>query len=373
MPRKKHFITYVEHPLASGSFRNWLRLLREYGNIDAEFIPRILAVSFLTLLTTPLRIYERLRYEKVIRRTAVHPSPIFIVGHWRTGTTHLQNLLIQDKSFSFVTTFQAMAPGFCLVGGVVKLIFGWIMDKAYPNRLIDNMPLALDLPQEAEYGIANLSPYSFLHLFSFPKQAPQFFNRYVLFDDLPSGILAEWKQVFLKVLRKTSYISGGARLVLKNPAHSGRLPTVLELFPEAKFIHIYRNPYNVFLSTRNLYKVVLLKSQVQRIDWAQIDEYILTFYAKLMRKFLADKPQIPPGNLVEVKFEDLETEPLEQLRRIYNDLGIPGFAEAEPAIRAYLESIAGYSKNKYVLTDDVIEKVNRHWGFAFDEWGYEQK
>jgi hypothetical protein len=372
MARKRHFITYVEHPLASGSFRNWLRLLGENGGIDAEFIPRIIAVSFLTLITTPLRIYEHLRYEKVIRRTAVHPSPIFIIGHWRTGTTHLQNLLIQDRSFSFVTTFHAMAPGFCLVGGLVKRVFAWIINRAYPNRLIDNIPLALDLPQEAEYGIANLSPYSFLHLFSFPRQAPRFFKRYVLMDDLPEDILAEWKRVFLKVLRKASYIANEARLVLKNPAHSGRLSTVLELFPEAKFVHIYRNPYDVFLSTRKLYEVVLPRSQVQRIDWEQIEAYILSFYAQLMRKFLADKALITPGNLVEVKFEDLEIEPLEQIRRIYEGLDIPGFADAEPAILSYLESVASYRKNKYTLTDDVIEKVNQHWGFAFDEWGYER-
>jgi len=373
MERNEHFITTFEHPQALGSFRNWLRLLRENGDIDALFIPRILTVSIFTLLTSPLRIYEHLRYDEDLKRTEVHPSPIFIVGHWRTGTTHLQNLLCQDTGLSFVSTFQAMAPGFCLVGsGVVKRMLGGIIKILYPTRLIDNIPLSLDSPQEEEYAIANLSPYSFLHGFSFPRQAPQYFERYVLFNDLPEEILDKWRQVYLHVLRKASFMSNGARLVLKNPAHSGRLSTILELFPQAKFIHLYRNPYHIFLSTLWLYKTVLPRSQVQHIDWEQVEEYILTFYAQLMRKFQADKAQIPSRNLVEVKFEDLETAPLEQLRKIYQGLDLPGFSGAEPTINSYLDSIAGYRKNQYKLNGEIIEKVNQHWQFTIDEWGYER-
>jgi len=373
MVPNKHFTTSIEHPLSFGSFRNWFRLLCEVRDIDVEFIPRIMTVSLLSLITGPLKVYEHLRYAETLKRTAIHPSPIFIVGHWRTGTTHLQNLLCQNKDLSFVSTFQAMAPGFCLTGsGVFKQGLSWITKKLYPNRLIDNIPLSLDMPQEEEYCIANLSPYSFLHVFSFPRLAPQFFDRYVQFNNMSEETLMEWKQIYLQVLRKASFLSNGARLVLKNPAHSGRLSTILELFPDGKFIHIYRNPYHVFLSTLWLYKIVLFRSQVQHIDWEQVEENILTFYAQLMRKFLLDKSLIPSRNLFEIKFEDLETAPLIQIRRIYQGLDLPGFEEAEPEILSYLESITGYQKNKYTLTDESIDKVNQHWGFAIDEWGYER-
>ncbi len=58
------------------------------------------------------------------------------------------------------------------------------------------------------------------------------------------------------------------------------------------------------------------------------------------------------------------------MRRVYGGLSLPGFAEAEPALRAYLASVQGYQKNRYQPNGDVIDKVNRHWGFVFDEWGY---
>jgi hypothetical protein len=191
-----------------------------------------------------------------------------------------------------------------------------------------------------------------------------------LFDDLPEQTLAEWKEIYLTVLRTATLSAGGKRLVLKNPVNSGRIRKLLELFPDAKFIHVYRNPYRVFLSMMWVYKIVLPRSQVQKIGPDQVEAYVLRFYNLLMQRFLADKALIPAGNLVEVRFEDLEAAPLDQLRRVYESLNLPGFAEAEPAFRAYLASIAGYQKNQYELTDEVIAKVNRHWQFAFDAWGY---
>jgi hypothetical protein len=90
-----------------------------------------------------------------------------------------------------------------------------------------------------------------------------------------------------------------------------------------------------------------------------------------MQRFLADKSLIPKGNLVEIKYEDLDKEPLEQLRKIYETLSLPGFAEAEPAFRAYLDSIAGYQKLSHKTLDDgAITKINRNWQFAFDALGY---
>jgi len=368
---RTHRVSNIEHPLALGSFRSWLRLLRDSNSIDREFWLRVLFVSLSTFLTSPLRLYERIRYDRVVKSTAIHPSPIFIVGHWRTGTTHLHNLICQDSNLDYVSTFQTIAPGFCLVGErTIKPLLAKMAKKAHPTRLIDNIPLSFDAPQEEDFAVANMSPYSFLHLFTFPRQAPYFFERYALFDDLSEQTLAEWKEIYLTVLRKATFSTGGKRLVLKNPANSGRLSTLLELFPDAKFIHIYRNPYRVFLSMMWVYETVLPRSQVQKIGPKQAETCVLRFYSQLMQRFLADKALIPAGNLVEVRFEDLEAAPLDQLRRVYEGLNLPGFAEAEPAFRAYLTSVANYQKNQYELTDEVIAKVNRHWRFAFDEWGY---
>ena len=266
-----------------------------------------------------------------------------------------------------------MAPGFCLVGdGKIKQFLAKKAARDHPTREIDNIPLAFDAPQEEDFAIANMSPYSFLHLYTFPRQAPIFFETYCLFQNLPESVRTKWKGIFLTILRKASLKNRGKRLVLKNPAHCGRIGTLLELFPHAKFIHIYRNPYHVFRSTQVVYNTVIPISQLQNIAHDQIESYILRFYAQLMKKFLADKKAIPAGNLVEIKFEDLEAQPLEQLRKIYKELELPDFAKVEPAFRAYIKSVAGYRKNTYAVDEKAIAKINQHWQFAFNEWNYDR-
>jgi hypothetical protein len=175
------------------------------------------------------------------------------------------------------------------------------------------------------------------------------------------------------MLRKATFKEGGKRLVIKNCSDSARIKALLELFPDAKFIHTYRNPYDVFRSTQHLYRTVLVRAQVQEIDLKELETWVLQFYTQLMQKFFAVKSLIPKGNLVEIKYEDLDKEPLAQLRRIYETLGLPGFAEAEPAFKAYLDSIKGYQKNVYKkLEDSLIQNVNQNWSFALKELGYKR-
>ncbi len=363
----------VEHPLAMGSLRSWLRLLWNSEGVDAHYLPRVLFVTLTTLLTSPVRLCERMRYGRAVRSTRIQSAPIFIVGHWRTGTTHLHLLLCRDPQLGFVSMFQALAPGFCLVGrGIVKKIVAYWLEKGHPTRLIDNVPLRIDAPQEEEFALANVTPHSFLHVFSFPRQAADLFARTTLFQGICPEALTEWSACYLEILRKATLRTGGKRLVLKNPAHSGRIRVLLDLFPDAKFIHLCRNPYDLFLSTRRIWEVVLPRSQLQAIGQEEVDRLILQFYTQLMQQYLADRALIPAGNLVEVRFEELEANPLAETSRIYKALGLSGFAAAEPAFRAYLASVADYRKNGYKLTADVIEQVNRHWSFAFDEWGYQR-
>ena len=275
MPRQKSN-PKLESPLVFGSFRNWLQLLWNSKGIDWEYLPRILVVLLTTFLTIPLRIYEQIRYGKIIKNTEIHPSPIFIIGHWRTGTTHLHNILCQDKRFGYVTNFQAMAPGFFLMGEKrIKGLLAEVTKRRATTRVIDNIPLLMDGPQEEDFAIANTSPYSILHLYTFPQQATFYFERYVLFNDLPAPIFAKWKQVYLTILRKATIRFGGKRLIIKTPANSGRIKTLLKLFPNAKFIHIYRNPYNVFRSTQETYRRILPNAQLQNVSPEQVDTYIL--------------------------------------------------------------------------------------------------
>lgn len=364
--------SHTEHPVALGSFRSWMQLIATSSGVDRGYLLRAGFVALTTLLTSPLRLWETARYGRAIAQTDIHPSPIFIIGHWRSGTTHLHNLLCQDKQFGFLSTFQAMAPGFCITGDRwIKPALARLAGKRYPTRLIDNIPLAFDAPQEDEFAMASLCPRAFIHGFTFPLQAEVFFDKYVLFHGLSVAEHARWRQTYAALTRKSTFLNNGRQLVIKNCAHSARIPTLLALFPDAKFIHIHRNPYEVFLSTVHMHKKVLPRSQLQDIDVPQIEAHVLHFYEKLMRRLQTDLSSIPPGHFVEVRYGALERDPLAQLETVYRELALPGFEQAMPGLVRYIQAVDGYQKNAYHMDDDVIEKVNSRWAFAFDEWGYD--
>ncbi len=365
------FAAVTEHPGALGSFRRILALCAS-SRIDLTYVPRLVAISATSLLSSPLRVLEHLVHHRAIRQTPIAPSPIFIIGHWRSGTTHLQNLICQDENLGYLSAFQAIAPGFCLIGrGCIKRLLAKAAEPRNPTRPMDRVPFSLDAPQEEELALANMTSHSFSHAFVLPKQAERLFRRYVMFENLPEATRAKWIKTYLTLLHKITLASEGKRLVLKNCTNTARIPTLLQLFPNAKFIHIHRNPYDVFLSTMHLHQRLTSICQLQSIHPQRMRENVLLFYRRMMGKLLADRLLIPSGNFVEIRYQDLERRPLHELRKIYERLGLPGFARSEPSFRSYIESVSGYRKNQYSLEDDAIASVNENWRFAFDEWGYD--
>jgi hypothetical protein len=360
-------VANFQHPLLLGSFRNWMKVLRA-NEVDRRFSSRALSVGLISLLTGPLRLAERAYYRRAIAATPIALPPIFILGHWRSGTTHLHYLLSKDPALGYMSTFQALAPELLFVGHrTLKPAFAPWMPSVRP---MDGMSFSMDVPQEDEVAVANMTPYSFYHQWSFPRMAARYLEQYGMFDGVPEAVVNEWKRVYMEVLRKTTLEMGNRRLVLKNPINTARVKLLLELFPDAKFVHIHRNPYDVYLSTLRLYEKALPAAQLQVVSQAEIESNILHIYEGIMRRFLAQRALIPPGNLVEIRFEHLEQRPLEELRRLYETLQLPGFDAAEPAFAQYVASQAGYHKNEYRLTPEVIDTVNRHFGFALGAWDY---
>ncbi|NNL86593.1 MAG: sulfotransferase, partial [Myxococcales bacterium] len=159
------------------------------------------------------------------------------------------------------------------------------------------------------------------------------------------------------------------QLVLKNPINTGRIPLLRELYPNAKFIYMHRDPYTVFVSMRNFYESVLPLVRLQEVTREEIEELVLRIYREILGAYLQDRKAVPSSHLVEVNFEDLERNPVAEMRRIYDTLNLGEFPRVEPALQAYMEGQAGYEKNRFARDPEDVRKVNQNWGFAFDAWG----
>ncbi len=207
----------------------------------------------------------------------------------------------------------------------------------------------------------------------FPKNANTFFNKYVLFSSILEIEKTKWKNIYIKLIKKISYTNLGKQIILKNPVNTGRINVILEMFPNAKFIHIYRNPYDVYCSTKNLYKKLLPTCQLQTISDSEIEKLILENYKLQLTKFFADKTLISKENIVDIRFEDLEKTPLHELEKIYDKLNLYGFRLQKINIIQFLNKIGSYQKNEFKLTISDIKTVNDHWGFAFEQFQYSKQ
>ncbi len=359
----------------------WLRLIARNRGVPKRYWGKLAGVLGLSLAVAPLRFAETFLYASTVAKVPIREAPVFVLGFARAGTTHLHNLLAQDPALGYLDTFQSIVPTFSLVGR------GWLqrlMARGMGERVrpMDNMAVGLDLPQEEDIAVANASPYSVLHQVSFPNMARELYSKYTLMGWAPEGAespgalsereSAQWDHEYLRVVRKATIHADGRRLVLKSPANLGRVDRLLRLFPEAKFIHIMRNPYAVYASLLHMFRTIMPLYQMDDFDFDELEEVLVEGFALAYRKYVQDRELVPPGNLAEARFENLERKPLEELERLYAELGLGGWAEAEPAMRGYLGTLTGYRKNTHRYEQSILARVEDKWRFALEDWGYER-
>lgn len=355
------------HLTAAAPLGVWLRLVRENGGVARPYWGRLARAMLTSAALSPLRIAERVLFGRRVARTHVHPSPVYVHGFARTGTTHLHNLLAHDPGLGFPTTLQAStAPISLSVRGWLEPL---IARRLPTTRPMDDVAVSLSLPQEEELALACMSHLSAVHGVTFPNRMAEITDRFGSMR-LTDAELGEWKRAYLTVLQKATLAAGGRRLVLKSPANLGRTALLRNLFPDAKFVFLMRNPYVVYLSNLRLYRSLLPAYAMADYDWDAITAAVRRNFAVMMQRYLRDRASIPPGNLVEVRFEDVEADPLGELERIYRRLGLPGWKLARKPIAAYAASLANYRKNRYRIDRRVVRIVDREWGFAVKAWGY---
>ena len=350
---------------ASSILRNpqWL------PSISPRRLPRSAGVLAGGLVGAPLAMYERARHGRRIADHDIGEAPVFIVGHWRSGTTHLHNLMSQDDQFGCVRMAQAIAPD-CSISTA-----GWLpqlFDRVFPRkRPMDNLTWPMDAPQEEEIPLAKMTPYSWYLQFFFPDRALDMFKLGVMFDGAPTRARREFEQKYRQVLKIASMHDGGRRLLLKNPVNTARIPVLLDMFPNAKFVAIHRSPHEVFPSAVNLHRKILGLTSFQEFDEALIEKNVLEIYELVMDAYLRDRELIPEENLVEVAYSDLDVDPMGVVGGIYRDLGIDGWEDARQPIADYVESQRSYKKNGFTISDRAAELVNTRWGFALKALGYD--
>lgn len=357
-------------PPAVGYSLQILDKLVRTNKIPPRYYLRLLAVTLINLINWPFRTYERLLINPKYRKQAIAEEPVFIIGHWRSGTTHLHNLLCQDPQMGYATTYQSVFPDtlFNIAG---RFIFKNFTRLLIPGkRKGDNVKLDPDLPQEEEFALGDKTPICYYYFWMFPQRILEYYESFVRFKDIQENELLAWEEDYKLLITKSLKNTNRKRFLSKNPTNTARVKVLYDMFPNAKFVHIHRNPVEVFLSMRNFFDKMLPPLQMQSIDKKVLDDHTFTIYKNLMSDYFEQKQLVPEGNLVELSFEELEENPEVILKGIYQKLNMKGFEEAQLHFKSYLESMGSYKKNKHYISKSQLKRIQDEWGFAMDKLEY---
>ncbi|MFI3327738.1 MAG: sulfotransferase [Rikenellaceae bacterium] len=338
--------------------------------IDDEYRGKFRLTKFLSFIITALSPLENMRYNRLLKKgkLKIEQDPVFVLGHWRSGTTFVHNVLSCDPQFGYTTTYQTVFPNVMLVG---QWLFKWVMGKVMPDkRPVDGLELQPDLPQEEEFALANMMPYSYYNFWLFPQDMMEYCDKYLLFNDTTELELSTFEESFKKLIRISMYNTGGTRYLSKNPPHTGRVKELLKIFPNAKFVYLMRNPYTVFESTKSFFTKTIQPLKFHEREDKHIEKDFVEIYSRMYDKYQADKALIPAGNLIEMKFEDFEADPVGMTQKIYETLSLEGFEEAQEAMEAYAGGKKGHKKNKYKYAPQTVKIVEEKWSRALKDWGY---
>ncbi|MBN1108806.1 MAG: sulfotransferase [Bacteroidales bacterium] len=344
-------------------------ILRNGTGFRPLHILRIIVLIPTSILVEVFIIVEKLRSVRAVRKTIIEKPPVFIIGHWRSGTTLLHQLLALDTRFTTPTLVQTVAPEHFLFSSKYWIP---IMEKTMPpKRPMDEVVVGPLDPMEDEWALLRMNVQTPLEKIFFPSRTADFLSCREEF--LPEGKdRTRWGKCLLTFLGKITLCTG-KRIILKNPFHTPRIRLLNDLLPGSKFIHIVRHPYKIVPSAINMWNILAAENAFKG-GWKEPDVKRTAAMVEWFRKKVDDdKTILAPGQFVELRYEDLEKDPVKEISRVYNCLGISFSSEFEGAILRFMEEKKAYRKNVFILSAEDREAINKSLGDYMKCYGYEDQ
>lgn len=346
--------------------RSFIRFAASRPPMHVSRIFRILPLPFMAVYNSTMGFVEYVIYGRRIANTKPSKSPVFIIGHWRSGTTLLHDLISQDPQFAFPNLYQVLFPShFLTTERIAVPLTSWMVPKSRP---MDNIKTSWRSTQEDEIALLLLTLLSPYMVMAFPDQPEKYQKTWDL-KGLPQSDVQRWKDAMALFVKKLT-VRDPRQQVMKSPGHTMKIPYILELFPDARFLYIYRNPYNVIRSGVHLRRTICEANTLGRPTLATCEEDVLNTYEQCIRTYHEDRKLVPGGQLHEIRFEDLERDPVGELNRAYEKLGLGDFGPLRRILEPQLPAIRSYRKNRFDENEGDMRAIYDRLKFAFDEYGY---
>jgi hypothetical protein len=336
--------------LAGIGFKLFIKLIFRNKGFAFKRIFRFLFILQNAFWTDVFAFIERIKYRRKILTYQAPFNPIFIIGHWRTGTTLLHKILSLHPDFMAPNLLNVSVPDAYIFAGryYEKIIKLFLNDK----RPMDNVKPGIYEPQEEEYALMKKIYGLPLHDVVFKEN-----KKYFLLNHLELKADKNlFKKEFLFFYKKLAFHTK-KEIIFKNPFNSFRIKVLKEIFPEAKFVYIKRDPLKVVPSTRNMFNIITRRNTLKKkIYNISLDEIAQGF--KLTEDIIErDLEVIKKENIYCTTYEDLIENPHKICKNIFNAFNIQTSETYIENINSYLYSVKDFKKNNFVLSENEKKMI----------------
>lgn len=359
------------------TWRAWWPLWRRHNfHVSPSRLPFVVGVVLTGAVTGAMAGLQSLRFSRAVAREPL-PPPVFVIGHWRSGTTYAHELLATGGDFLTPAYLECFATDhFLQWGGVLR----WLRFLLPDRRPMDNVKVGFDRPQEDEFALLMTGAPSPYETMLFPNDRGEALAHLDI-DAEPEPDRRRWRRAMRTMMQRVAFARRRKQrsdrlaeraFLLKSPTHTARIRLLREMFPDAKFIHVVRNPLELFPSTVKMWRDMGRSQGFQKPDFDLGDEafgaFVNASMRELYRHFDRDVAALGEGDFVETRYEDLVRDPIGEVGRIRQVLGF-GDADAD-ALQALLGEVGEYRPNRHRLDAATEAMIQREWRWYFDRFGY---
>jgi LPS sulfotransferase NodH len=345
----------------------WLRRLAANGfRVSPSRVPRAAAITAASAVGELLAFIQWATWGRGLAESRIEADPIVILGHWRSGTTLLHELLACDPRLCPPTTAQCACPThFVLSEQFAQDWLGFLLPERRP---MDAMRMGYDRPQEDELALCNLGQPSPWWMVAFPNEPPPD-PRYTDLETVTEADRQRWVRAWTDFLRHIQFEHRG-RLVLKNPLHTYRVPLIRDVFSQADFIHIVRDPYDLVPSCLHFWRRMFDQYGLQRATCEQLESQVLDSITAMDERLTATWQCIPERQRLLVRYEELVADPIAAMQMIYGHFGWPVDDAAYAGWESYLDAQRDYQRNSHAIDERLQRRITEQLAEVLTRYGY---
>jgi len=334
--------------MPSGGPLTLMKLAFQHGGVHPSRIARFLISLIRLSLNYPMSLLERFYFSNQVHLIKIKEAPVFIIGHYRSGTSLMHKLLAADPRFRYISEYELLFPHHSVrverfLKPMVQRLINAFQIK-HPN--FNDYTINLNDPNEDEALLVSAgASWGGYWSFIFPSHSNEIVGRSVDFINERDKIL--WRNSYLYFIKRLHWKKEG-RILIKSPASTARIGALLDLFPDAKFIYMHRNPEEVSKSMAKIWRKEILKYFcLQKPHQSTIDGHIQATYHLLLDAYDRDKHLIPDGNLIEVQYEKFLANKFSTVELIYNAFNLSFNEAVKKSVYEKVQMQERYKASRY--------------------------